>query len=321
VTTSLKHELWFNFGAERLRGWATAHGQTDRLREDGKPVYLCPLCECPISKEDFLAEALTAEDVPPTSVGGKKIVLTCQRCNNDQGSKIDSHLPKREHHVDLETGARTIPRKVGDIYYPTVEGYHIAGDLVVKGRIWISPGGFGFEYVPAWNNHTRHAEYLEASRDIPWRFRITPGYVIAMADLSRVRAAYLATFAVFGWSHILRPTYAYLRECFTRATAPDDVLAITEYSPAIRTTNNMMALVSEPGPMNGLVCCDMSRSRVYLPGPNDNRSTGEVAAAVAEWRADGYPPLNSRLIEWPTRPVHYCDPEPDEAPTPDPDVE
>lgn len=312
MTTAPKHEQWFVLGAERFQGWATAHGQAHRLREDGELVYLCPLCEDEFSREDFRADKLTAEDVPPKSVGGRRIVLTCKPCNHNQGSKIDSHLPKREHHVDLETGACTIPRKPGDIYYSTIDGFHLAGDLVMKGRIWLNPGSFGFECVPEWNNPDRHQEYLEAKDSIPWRFRITPGYVIAKCDLSRVRAAYLASFAAFGWSHILRPAYAYLRECFDTATAPDDVLALTEYNPEISTNNNIMALVNEPGPMFGLLTCQMTRSRVYLPGPDDNRSIAEVAAAVAAWKEDGCPALSVEPIDWPTAPMHLRDPEPDQ---------
>lgn len=57
--------------------------------------YIYPLC---LMAYDITNPALvdgnilTAEDVPPASVGGKPIVLTCRKCNSTTGSSIDIFL-------------------------------------------------------------------------------------------------------------------------------------------------------------------------------------------------------------------------------------
>ena len=50
--------------------------------------YMCPLCMMPFEN----MTGLTEEDVPQKSLGGKRITLTCKRCNNTCGSDIDIHL-------------------------------------------------------------------------------------------------------------------------------------------------------------------------------------------------------------------------------------
>lgn len=56
------------------------------------PTYICPICG-----NGFLGEALdqsyvnplTLEHLPPKSLGGKPLILTCKNCNNTSGYKLD----------------------------------------------------------------------------------------------------------------------------------------------------------------------------------------------------------------------------------------
>jgi len=43
---------------------------------------------------------LTLEDAPPKSLGGKANTLTCKKCNNEAGKKIDFHLAERMKELD-----------------------------------------------------------------------------------------------------------------------------------------------------------------------------------------------------------------------------
>ena len=60
-----------------------------------EPIYICPLC-----KELFIEECLdqtfdnplTLEDIPPVKLGGKPLILTCKKCNNSAGTKLDKSL-------------------------------------------------------------------------------------------------------------------------------------------------------------------------------------------------------------------------------------
>lgn len=56
-----------------------------------KNIYICPLCLTSFNIEETLDE-LTMEDVPPKSLGGKPIIITCKKCNNTCGHKLDVFL-------------------------------------------------------------------------------------------------------------------------------------------------------------------------------------------------------------------------------------
>jgi hypothetical protein len=55
------------------------------------PFYVCPLCLFAYGETALYDGLLTREDVPPRSVGGRKIVLTCKPCNDRAGHQIDWH--------------------------------------------------------------------------------------------------------------------------------------------------------------------------------------------------------------------------------------
>jgi hypothetical protein len=59
-------------------------------------TYICPICLDQFSSKDLstklIGNYLTEEDAPPASLGGKKIALTCKKCNSEAGHKIDYQL-------------------------------------------------------------------------------------------------------------------------------------------------------------------------------------------------------------------------------------
>lgn len=59
--------------------------------------YICPLCHKSFTEKDLdqaLQNPLTIEDVPPKKLNGKPLLLTCKKCNNENGSIYDSELGK-----------------------------------------------------------------------------------------------------------------------------------------------------------------------------------------------------------------------------------
>ncbi len=68
-------------------------------------TYICPICMDQFSSEDLdvtKSNHLTLEDVPPKSLGGRPCVLTCKKCNNAAGHKIDSQLYARMYEMDQQ---------------------------------------------------------------------------------------------------------------------------------------------------------------------------------------------------------------------------
>jgi hypothetical protein len=105
------------------------------------------------------------------------MLLTCKPCNNDQGSKIDSHAGKRKRWVDSQTGVRITP----------FHGEHTVGGLMARGEVYSGPGQMGIAYVPKMNNCNEREAYRLALRDPANRhrhFRVRAGFSWGQADLS-----------------------------------------------------------------------------------------------------------------------------------------
>ena len=73
---------WFNLGAKAIQ-----------FLQPGAPdCYVCPLCMRAFTRYALAAKELTLEHVPPESLGGRRLVLTCRHCNNRAGAKVDSQI-------------------------------------------------------------------------------------------------------------------------------------------------------------------------------------------------------------------------------------
>lgn len=63
-------------------------------------IYICPICTQPFISLVQIGNFLTLEDAPPKALGGKANILTCKKCNNTLGTKVDSHLVQRLRELD-----------------------------------------------------------------------------------------------------------------------------------------------------------------------------------------------------------------------------
>lgn len=99
-----------------------------------KGNYVCPICFRIFTKEQV--QLLSKDHVPPQSVGGKDIVLTCGACNNNQGAEIDKHL-KRAHE-----GTSFLKRRPKSSVYESLQTSDLS---FVKSKISITEeGGYFF---------------------------------------------------------------------------------------------------------------------------------------------------------------------------------
>lgn len=87
---------------------------------DLKGFYICPIC---LTKYDEIEgkTPLTLEDAPQKSIGGSTNTLTCKKCNNDAGFKIDHHLVNRLIDIDnskfLPNTEARIKTKINGVLY------------------------------------------------------------------------------------------------------------------------------------------------------------------------------------------------------------
>lgn len=83
-----------------------------RLGSDFGPAYVCPICDKAFSEAAVLAGVLTAEHVPPQSFGGRELLLTCKKCNNEAGTLLDAHARRKEDLSDVMIRPPGKPLKV-----------------------------------------------------------------------------------------------------------------------------------------------------------------------------------------------------------------
>lgn len=68
------------------------------IKPDFSNGYICPLCFDVFSEKDLddsFPNYLTFEDIPPVSLGGKPLALSCKSCNSRSGHELDIQLLKK----------------------------------------------------------------------------------------------------------------------------------------------------------------------------------------------------------------------------------
>jgi hypothetical protein len=98
-----KHRI-FKLFSQNLE-WVKEHPSI-KFEPDFSNGYICPLCFETFFEKDLdikLKNHLTLEDMPPKSLGGKPIALTCKSCNNKSGHELDVHLLKTLLSIDVKS--------------------------------------------------------------------------------------------------------------------------------------------------------------------------------------------------------------------------
>ena len=170
-------------------------------------AYICPLCQHVYA---IAHEALTLEHVPPESVGGKPILVTCKACNNRQGSDLDVYLMNAlviSHnlkHLD------TIPQK-SRIAFNGVE---------INGQTTFSKSeGFKFMISPDNNNPIEFEGFMKEARNAKEGYEIKLTANITnrkrntdLANIALLKSAYLMAFHELGYMYVLNPSTNVVRE-------------------------------------------------------------------------------------------------------------
>lgn len=226
---------WFNDGVEAFV----------RARPDAPRLYCCPIC---IRGFDNPNE-LTFEDVPPQSVGGKPLVLTCPNCNHWSGRLLDTHIRtgcdlhefaegKRDTRIKLIHSGDTITAKAllaqGQIQ---ITGLPENSDPKAHRSLFEKLDKVASKGLKSWE---LSLEFIEFKRHNPWREAV--GWL---------RVAYLYTFAALGYNFIMRPELNIIREQFQR---PDDRIA-PQAMQSIRSpsTDNGLSFLYSPPELRSIV--------------------------------------------------------------------
>lgn len=159
-----------------------------------KGQFGCPLCLRSVPRHEPLKCVVAEEHIVPSKLGGWATTLTCKRCNNDQGSSLESHLVQQ---VRVEMGKKGLPARVevgsgefgAKVVLPTSSA---SGDLEI-------------EWIPKQSHPKRlgaaQAAIRAGKQDI--RLQLNYKYNPERARASLIRSAYLLMFRYFGYRFVL----------------------------------------------------------------------------------------------------------------------
>ncbi len=193
-----KSRAWFDQGCESFK--RAFPSLAARIPADS--FYVCPICLRIFNEHALTAGVLTREHVPPESLGGHRMVLTCEECNSEGGHSADSH-------ARLEADLIGFVR--GEVHDMKANLRTESGRMPVR----ITAGGGGvlvFGVPKASSKASQDAvqgDFSAATVDGKWQdFKMNvefPAFSVDRAAASWLRSAYLAFFAALGYRFIYRP--------------------------------------------------------------------------------------------------------------------
>jgi hypothetical protein len=188
---------WFDAGVEAFSLQRDKAPQALLAAIASEPMYVCPLCVQPFPRSAVLSGELTAEHVPPDCFDGGALVLTCKKCNNTAGTRLDAHAYRKEAVEEVLLGVRDRVQNVS----------LIVGDARANVELTASNGEFEVRF-PRGVNPPGTEEQL--------RGVLGKGSTIVVdfsrdrfadlgAKISWLRSGYLLLFAVFGYGPVFDP--------------------------------------------------------------------------------------------------------------------
>jgi hypothetical protein len=200
----------FATGAEALRV------PLDRPSAD---LYGCPICGRLFTKVALSNGALTLEHVPPKSLGGKALLLTCKECNSTAGHTIDASADREEKVKRFGRALSGEGEIEGQPSKFTMLGEELNATIAIDGegrRVTVrvdrelnDPEAIGRIIAAAERSaHGKSPEQEEFQGNITPRLRWKPRH----ARISDLRSAFLLSFAYFGYGYAFHPNLAQVRE-------------------------------------------------------------------------------------------------------------
>ena len=213
--------------------------------------YYCPLCMVGFEYEAVVFGQLTLEHVPPKSVGGKEIILTCKNCNNSTGSTIDAAISARKNSEEM---LNALSLELGEFFghFKSQIGNESTNTtLEIQKKSETKSGTLqkleqnaspdDFEELSGWLNEVTNTNIpLVVIREVPERnspsslakarehldklvdegvpkgeefvFQHRVSYNKKLARIGDLKTAYLAAFTIFGYRFILQPCLGAVRK-------------------------------------------------------------------------------------------------------------
>jgi hypothetical protein len=281
MATYRKKREWFDLGAAALA--LQSPGMYD------PSTYCCPICINPFTMEAIAEKRLSAEHVPPESVGGRELLLTCTACNNSAGTKLDAHAKTKEDVRIAKSGAVGRPHRIKAFI----------GDLRVNGELHTSGGKYSLKIPPNINKPgTNEALRNLARAGTQLTVQHEPFSELG-ARISWLRSGYLTLFAEFGYKVALDPAMQIVRQQILESDERKMISFISDAQQDFPFTVRRIMRVLDPQWHKGWVV-QFGRYLVQLPSVGDMTFYERIAEYGVEC---GVQNTTYEYWGWPTKPT------------------
>ena len=264
-----------------------------RARPGAPACYPCPIC----LRGFPTSNGLSIDHFPPQSRGGTSAVLTCARCNNLAGSKLEADIEPAESIYDFAAGEMSKPRP-GQFEF---DGHTLNADIQSTGDAYLVfgvPGANDPAIEQALKEFFDQLNQEGASTDLEMKLSFgTHRREDALA--SWLRSAYLAVFSAWGYSYILRSPLNAVRKQIAEPMSEDlRVFSFTFPKPIFDEPH--ISVIERPQSLSGHLLVVMERHAIFLPGLHGGDLYGELirqSDAGIEANVSG-----TKEVPWPVRP-------------------
>ncbi len=254
--------------------WKIGFNNDNGEFEEVNNPYICPICSKLFNQDSLNQDnknPLTLEDVPPSSLGGRPIILTCKNCNNKLGgSKLESQL---SWDLGIEPFMGGIPNSEINANYEINKRIKTRGKLVYldKRKFWFK---FHSSSNPYLNQELEELKNHWQGSTIKVNFQAPNKRIVSLALL---RIAYLKMCSLFGYGYFLNSTAKIIRSQLyepEKRIIPDFV--IPKFNSITDDKLGICFVKSPPELRSFLVSYRLnynSKSKivsVLIPGPEEN---------------------------------------------------
>ena len=280
---------------------------SSKILGSNKLIYLCPICGQGFSEESVNNGELTLEDVPPRSMGGRGLLLTCQKCNSRAGHKIEFYIKNQR---DLQGFSQTL---TGD--NPTDEE-KISGNLLIndeKFSVNVQQKGerTEIEIIGKANNPVKVdnlKDYLVSGSinnsldGIELKVEKSVKFDSRLLKIALLKSGFLLITAMLGYTYALDKRLTIVRE---QISNPEKNLLGSSFwiVPGKNQffPNRCIISVSKPLPLFLVTYDD---SAVILPSPS---SPVNLYTIMREWEKEKIVTITGSVYEWPRKAIMILD--------------
>ncbi|MBI5929811.1 MAG: hypothetical protein HY862_10910 [Chloroflexi bacterium] len=209
-------EKYFNLYSTNLTRVREALGSQLHVEPAIDGIMFCPICLRIFSCEDLQSGDLTLEHVPPEKLGGKIRTVTCKKCNNDNGTLLDSHLIRKVQLDGFFAGTSQSPIDVE---------VDISDSIRMPVNLFHDQHS-NFTIVPPRKIQKKQSHLVEAFTKQVTEGKVQKVHIRGRAyknfnvNKALLRVGYLWAFSVFGYGFIIGPNLKEIRSQIREMSQP-----------------------------------------------------------------------------------------------------